>query len=76
MLALEDTGLLTQDSESRGTTIVNARNGFNNLSRLAMLWTVRHHWPVGARFAFKCYRHWAQFLFRHPGDAPFILLIR
>ena len=28
------------------------RNGLNGLSRLAMLWTVQHRWPAGARFAF------------------------
>ena len=43
---------LTQEAESSGTTLVDAHNGFNELSRLAMLWTVRHRWPTGARFAF------------------------
>ena len=33
---------LTQEAETSGTTLVDARNGFNELSRLAMLWTVRH----------------------------------
>eukprot|EP00957_Ditylum_brightwellii_P165584 12605519-Ditylum_brightwellii.AAC.1 len=42
-----------------GTTLVDARNGFNELSRFAMLWKVRHRWPTGARFIFNCYRHWA-----------------
>ena len=53
---------LTQYTEPSVTTFVDAYNGFNELSRLAMLWTVRHRWPVGARFAFNCYRHWAQLL--------------
>ena len=44
--------LLNQDAELIGTTLVYARNGFTELSRLAMLWTVRHHWTAGARFAF------------------------
>ena len=35
--------LLTQDEEPSGTTLVDARNGFNDLSRLTMLWTVQHH---------------------------------
>ena len=43
---------LTQEAEPSGTTLIDARNGFNKLSRLAMLWTVRHRWPTGARFAF------------------------
>ena len=41
-----------------------------------MLWTVRHHWPVGARFAFNCYRHWAQLLLHQPGEPPVIILSR
>ena len=32
---------LTQDTELSGTIHVDARNGFDNLSRLAMLWYVR-----------------------------------
>ena len=65
--ALEALELLTEESEPSGTTFVDARNGFNELSRLATLWTVRHHWPAGARFAFNCYKHWAQLLLRQPG---------
>ena len=48
--ALEALEFLTKDAELSGTTLVDARNGFNELSRLEMLWTVRHRWPVGARF--------------------------
>ena len=59
MVSLE---FLTQDSETSGTTLVYTLNGFNKLSPLVMLWTVRHRWPAGARFAFKCYRHWEQLL--------------
>ena len=40
--ALEALEFLTQEAEPSGTTLVDARNGFNKLSRLAMLWTVRH----------------------------------
>ena len=49
---------LTQEADPSGTTLVDARNGFNKLIRLAMLWTVRYRWPAGARFAFNLYRHW------------------
>ena len=42
-----------------GLTLVDARNGFNELSRYAMLWTARHRWPKGARFSFNCYKHYA-----------------
>ena len=33
---------LTQDADPSGTTLVDDCNGFNELSRLAILWTVRH----------------------------------
>ena len=38
-----------------------------------MLWTVRHRWAAGARFAFNCYRHSAILIVRNPGGIPFIL---
>ena len=37
---LEALEFLTQEAEPSGTTLVDARNGFNDLSRLEMLWTV------------------------------------
>ena len=37
--------------------LLDATNGFNMLSRLSMLWTVRHRCSKIARFAFNCYRH-------------------
>ena len=74
--ALEAIELFTQEAEPSGTTLVDARNGFNELIRFAMLWTVRHHWPAGARFAFNCYKHWAQLLLRQPGDPPVTILSR
>ena len=67
---------LTQDADLSRTTLVDASNGFNKLSSLAMLWTVRHRWPAGARFAFNCYKHWAQLLLRHPGEPPVTILIQ
>ena len=42
---------LTQEADPIGTTLVDARNGFNEPSRLAMIWTVQHLWPAGARFS-------------------------
>ena len=49
---LGDIEFLTQEAEPSRTTLVDVRNGFNELSRLAMMWTVRHSWPVWTRFAF------------------------
>ena len=43
---------LTQEADPSGTTFVDVCNGFNELSRLVMLWNVWHHWPAGARFMF------------------------
>ena len=36
-LALEAIGFLTQDLEPSGTTLIDARNGFNNMSLLAII---------------------------------------
>ena len=49
---MESTGLLTQDAKSSGTTLIDGHNGFNKLSRLIILWKVRHLWPERARFEF------------------------
>ena len=57
LLALEATGILTQDAEPDGTSLDDARNGFNKLIQMAMLWIMRHRWPAGARFAFNFCRH-------------------
>ena len=56
--------------------VSDARNGFNELIQLAMLWTVWHRWPVGARFAFNCYRRWAQLLLHKPGELPVTIMSR
>jgi hypothetical protein len=37
--------------------LVDAKNGFSELSQKAALWTMRHLWPAGARFIFNCYKH-------------------
>ena len=65
--ALGPLEFLTQYAEPIRTTLIDTRNGFNELSRLAMLWTVRHFWSAGVRFTFNCYRHWSQLLIRQPG---------
>ena len=67
---------LTQDAEPSGTTLVDDRNGFNELIRLAMLLTVRNCWPAGARFSFNCYLNWAQLLLQQMEDPPVTILGR
>jgi hypothetical protein len=54
--------------------LIDARNGFNELGRKAMLWTVRHLWASGARFAFNCYRHASLLILRSPGNKTCHLL--
>ena len=74
--ALGSPEFLSQDADPSRTTLVDARNGLNELSRLAIMWTVQHRWPVGARFAFNCYRHWAQILLLQLGGVPVTILSR
>ena len=57
-----------------GKTLVDDRNGFNKLSCLEILWTVRHLWLEEARFTFNLYKHWAQLILTHPGGALVMLL--
>ena len=45
--ALVTLEFLIQEVESSVITLVDAHNGSNELSRLAMLWTVRHRWLAG-----------------------------
>ena len=52
VLVLKATELLTHYAEPGGTTLVDARNGFNKISRLTILWKVCHRWSSGAMFAF------------------------
>ncbi len=40
-----------------GRTLADAKNGFNKLSYMAMLWTVQHSWSKGIWFPFNCYQH-------------------
>jgi hypothetical protein len=65
-----------QDDDSSAVLLVDAMNGFNELSRKAMLWTVRHRWANGSRFSFNCYRHSAQLILRRSGGQCTILLSR
>ena len=74
--ALGDLEFLTQEVEPSRTTLVDARNGFNDMSHLMMLCTVRHRWPARARYAFNCYKDWAQLLLRQPGELLVTILSR
>ncbi len=63
-------------ADPSGALLVDAMNGFNELGRRAMLWTVRHRWAAGTRFAFNCYRHSAQLILRRKGQTGYTLLSR
>ena len=58
------------------TLLVDARNGFNELSRKAAMWTLRHLWPNGSRFAFNCYKHASILVLRNRGKASEFILSR
>ena len=64
------------DEEPTGVLQVDARNGFNELGRKAMLWTVRHRWANGSRFAMNCYRHASMLILRRQGGSCELLLSR
>ena len=76
LVELGATGLMTQESKPGRTMVFDACNGFNELIRLAMLWTVWHHCLAGGRFVFDFYKHWPQLLLRQSGDLPVTLLSR
>lgn len=56
-----------------GFTMIDVANGFNELSQMAMLWTVCHLWSKGSRFAFNCYCHEVILIVQNPGHSPIIL---
>ena len=56
-MSLGAIGLLTQDVDSGGTTLVDDCNAFHEMICLAMLYMVHHRWPEGVRFVYNCYRH-------------------
>ena len=56
--------------------IIDVHNGFNEMIRLVMLWTVRHYYRAGASFAFSFYKHWEHLLQCRPGSPPVTLMSR
>ena len=51
-------------TDPTGITLIDAKNGFNEIFRLSMLWTIRHRWPKGCRYAFNRYRHFIPLVVR------------
>ena len=46
LMALGFIGLLKQEEEPVRTMLVDAHNGFNEISHLIILWIVWHRWPA------------------------------
>ena len=61
------TGGINQGDLPGGTTLVDARNWFNELIHLSMIWRVLYRLLAGARFFVKSYKYWAQLLLYLPG---------
>jgi len=55
---------------------MDAKNGFNELSRKCVMHTTRHVWPAGCLFAFNCYRHCAKLIMRQYGKDAYVILGR
>ena len=77
-LESEDEEMEAQKVKTLGkhALLVDACNGFNELNRRVMLWTVRYKWPAASRFVFNCYRHESMMLVRRQGQDPITMLSR
>ena len=72
--AIHGMSQLWEESEALdywGFLLVDARNAFNKLNRINMLWTIRHEWPAGARFTLNCYCHHGTLLCSAPDGTSF-----
>jgi len=68
-----ETAPTTEADQPYTTLLVDMRNGFNDPSHKAALWTVQHRWPAGT-FAFNCYRHAAQLIIQCNGRPCSVIL--
>ena len=53
-----------------GFLLVYAKNVFNDINQIKMLWTVCHLWLSGALFVLNCYTHWS-LVFLRKGNVTF-----
>ena len=53
--------------------LVDAKNPFNKIKRVVILWTVKHLCPSGDRFVFKCYCQWSSLVLRNGNGTASIL---
>ena len=54
MFSDDDTGMLVMD----------AKNAFNSINRLSLLWNVRVLWPRASRYIFNTYRGWSSLILK------------
>eukprot|EP00957_Ditylum_brightwellii_P084528 6427479-Ditylum_brightwellii.AAC.1 len=52
------------DDENWGILLVDARNAFNKLNCMAMLWHAGHIWTAGSQYSFNMYLHWKMLVVR------------
>ena len=53
------------EEDQMGFLLVDAKNSFNELNRVRMLFETRMSWPRGARFLFNCYKYWSLLVIRN-----------
>ena len=56
--------LFESSDESHGMLVMDAKNAFNSINRLSLLWNVRVLWPRASRFIFNTYRGWASLIIK------------
>ena len=56
--------------------VVDAKNVFNDINWIGILWTVCHLWPSGACFVFNCYCQWLLIIFRNRNGTAIFMLSR
>ena len=54
--------------EDWGFLLIDARNAFNELNPVAMLWAVQHECTSGTQFTFNYYHHWDTLVVRNTED--------
>lgn len=52
--------------------LVDAKNAFNEINRVQMLWTIRHLLPRAARFVYNCYKGMADLVVRGEKTVEFL----
>ena len=62
-------------TEDWGFLLIVAKNAFNEINQIIMLWTVHHLCLSGSCFVFNCYRHWSSLVLRNRNGEDIFLNI-